>query len=250
MTPILLEDCNGSWAAVPGYEDSLWVSSNGHVWQQVRHGKWIPPRYCSVNGFGYCILKHKKKQHKVHRLIATAFLGPPPETSCTVDHINQCRTDNRSCNLRWATKSEQCFNRKKPSTRRDARGLWVWELGKDKSSGKLYSSSEEVARELGVCASNIRKVAQKTYSQTGGWCAEYRDDADSGEELLYAEDFRLVHGVLVSQYGRIWNTNTDSAYTPRPGESQLYATAKNHLVHRLVALAFPEVVGYQPSRVR
>lgn len=46
-----------------------------------------------------------------HRLVATAFHGPPPSASYTVDHRNQNVSDNRAANLRWATRSTQSKNR-------------------------------------------------------------------------------------------------------------------------------------------
>jgi len=46
---------------------------------------------------------------RVHRLIAETFI-PNPQNKPTVDHINRIRDDNRLCNLRWATHTEQRDN--------------------------------------------------------------------------------------------------------------------------------------------
>jgi hypothetical protein len=43
---------------------------------------------------------------KVHRIIAETFI-PNPEAKLTVNHENKKRTDNRVCNLTWATHQEQ-----------------------------------------------------------------------------------------------------------------------------------------------
>ena len=56
---------------------------------------------------------HKKKGQRVHRLVALAFLGSPPSTKHSVDHINRQRDDNRVVNLRWATARQQCHNRRR-----------------------------------------------------------------------------------------------------------------------------------------
>jgi len=44
--------------------------------------------------------------HKVHRIVATAFHGPPPSKDHVVDHIDTNRRNNRSENLRWVTRLE------------------------------------------------------------------------------------------------------------------------------------------------
>lgn len=46
-----------------------------------------------------------------HVMVAKAFLHKPVERSLTIDHINQDKSDNKSSNLRWATKKQQIKNR-------------------------------------------------------------------------------------------------------------------------------------------
>lgn len=43
---------------------------------------------------------------RVHRIVATAFLGETPTKEHVVDHINTNKQDNRPENLRWVTKLE------------------------------------------------------------------------------------------------------------------------------------------------
>lgn len=47
---------------------------------------------------------------KVHRIVATAFLGPAPSKQHVVDHIDTNRQNNRPENLRWLTKLENILN--------------------------------------------------------------------------------------------------------------------------------------------
>lgn len=47
---------------------------------------------------------------RVHRIVAFAFLGEPPEEDYVVDHIDTNRRNNRPENLRWVTKLENVLN--------------------------------------------------------------------------------------------------------------------------------------------
>lgn len=47
----------------------------------------------------------------MQRAVCWAFHGAPPSADYTVDHIDRDRGNNRASNLRWATRSEQQFNR-------------------------------------------------------------------------------------------------------------------------------------------
>lgn len=68
--------------------------------------------------------KLTQKNVRVHQLIAFAFLGHDStpsrwcplngkQVTCSVDHKNHTRHDNRKDNLRWATPQEQNLNKKK-----------------------------------------------------------------------------------------------------------------------------------------
>lgn len=58
------------------------------------------------------------------------------------------------------------------------------------------------------------------------------------------EEFREVEGILVSQYGKTRN-HYGKIYTPRPNKGMEYALVgtTRKTLHRLVALAFPEICG-------
>jgi hypothetical protein len=60
------------------------------------------------NGHGYFVVKIDGKSHLVHRLIWLYETGEMP-VNC-IDHINRIRDDNRFCNLRDVSYSDNCQN--------------------------------------------------------------------------------------------------------------------------------------------
>lgn len=60
---------------------------------------------------GYRVVCIQRKHCLVHRLICEAFHGVCPPDKCQADHINRDKSDNRSENLRWVTRSENQRNR-------------------------------------------------------------------------------------------------------------------------------------------
>lgn len=96
---------------IDGY-DNYSVSNLGNV----RNNKTGRIKKTSINSHGYLHIRLSKeckgKTHKVHRLVAIAFLENPnnlPE----VDHINRIKTDNRVENLRWISIGNNERNKKK-----------------------------------------------------------------------------------------------------------------------------------------
>ena len=69
----------------------------------------------SVNSHGYlqvCLCENAiRKTHKIHRLVACAFINNPDNKEC-VDHKDNNKTNNNISNLRFATTNENQHNRK------------------------------------------------------------------------------------------------------------------------------------------
>ena len=88
---------------IDGY-DNYSVSNFGVV---INDKKWRILKQSNSNG--YKVVGLDCKVHRVHILVAKAFI-PNPDKKIDVDHIDNNRTNNNIENLRWSTRSENSCN--------------------------------------------------------------------------------------------------------------------------------------------
>lgn len=62
---------------------------------------------------GYTQVKFGYTNYYVHRLVCTAFHGPPPFVNAEVDHKDGVKDNNKPSNLKWVTSKENKENVKK-----------------------------------------------------------------------------------------------------------------------------------------
>lgn len=98
------------WAPVESVAGSYFVSNYGRVFSYGNHGHCgLLSPHASGRGYLSVVLSDgsgKMKMHKVHRLVAAAFVdGRTPERN-QVNHIDGNRKNNRADNLEWVTQSE------------------------------------------------------------------------------------------------------------------------------------------------
>lgn len=99
------------WLPIPGYEGYYDVSDQGRV------RSWVPWRGTPVPRIvrpwvrpdgrlkvALCV-PNPRTWHKVHLLVARAFIGPRPEGQQT-RHLNGAHQDNRLTNLAYGTPSQ------------------------------------------------------------------------------------------------------------------------------------------------
>lgn len=106
-----LKEYSVKFKDIQEYVGIYMIASDGRVFNK-KSGKFLKP---SLNSHGYLFVNLRKdgkcRSHRIHRLIAEAFIGNP-ENKTDIDHINTVKTDNRIENLRHVTKSENMMNRK------------------------------------------------------------------------------------------------------------------------------------------
>ena len=85
-------------------------------------GREDGPKIDRVGNYAHIKISHNNKRYKLHiaRIIASTFIGPPPDAEYTADHKNRNRDDNHKDNIRWFTASSQRSNQVRSDTRNDA----------------------------------------------------------------------------------------------------------------------------------
>jgi hypothetical protein len=78
------------------------VSRGGHIMKGKEAGNKTPRGYrqIKIGGISY----------QAHRIIWKMMYGDEPDGDKVIDHINQVKNDNRVCNLRLISKSENNIN--------------------------------------------------------------------------------------------------------------------------------------------
>lgn len=107
-----LEQGSEAWRPVVTFEGYYEVSDFGRVRSidrtlssgRHRRGKMLSPKTSKSGHQSLCLCRGGTKSwHGVHRIVLTAFKGPPPALGMEGEHNNGIPSDNRLGNLRWDT---------------------------------------------------------------------------------------------------------------------------------------------------
>jgi hypothetical protein len=161
---------------IPGFDGRYTISNDGVVMSYsklgckggvLKNGRKLSRRLLS--GYWCVRLWKDNREHvySIHRLLAQAFIDGFSE-ELQVDHINRIKTDNRLCNLRLCTSSENNRNTKKHCRSRNRyKGVYKrtdrptskkqWEA-KITVNGAFYNLGRYASEEEAVMAYNNAAV--------------------------------------------------------------------------------------------
>lgn len=226
---------NNEWVPIHNLE----ISRQGEI--RTRDGKHLDPQpsrdgYVSVG----CLINGERKRALAHRLVALAWI-PNPESKPLVNHINGDRSDNRVANLEWATPKENADKKVFPSTSNPRNSRAVIQMSLDGAELHTWQSVKEAATARGTLnTAEIIKCCRGERSSCLGYVWKYADAATiAGEIWRTATTNKGLY--QISSEGRIKNRNGALLAGTKNGMGYLMIKACNALVHRLVAIAFPDL---------
>lgn len=84
------------------------------IWKVTRlsyRGCVVPGAIAGTNSHGYIAVTVNQRFYRAHRIVWLLMTGEWPPKTMDLDHINGDRSDNRWCNLRLATRSQNNWNK-------------------------------------------------------------------------------------------------------------------------------------------
>ena len=140
-------------------------------------GRWFELKFWE-NRHGYlcfaCCQNGMRKHIYVHRAVWQAFHGKIPG-GYEINHKNCIRDDNRDSNLELVTRLQ---NNRHPPTREHAREAKRQQMRPvlDVTTGVVYESTMEAARQTGLRQGNISNCCNGRISQTGGHTFKFLEE--------------------------------------------------------------------------
>ncbi|CAK0814170.1 unnamed protein product [Prorocentrum cordatum] len=221
-------------------------------------------RICTVKGHvsegsnsqGYRSTTILGKHFFIHRLVAWAFLEPPPlGPAWQLNHIDGERSNNRACNLEYVTPAENISDswRRTPVRKGVVTAIATPVLAKPlgADSWARYASIAEASRSLGLSSHSISSCCRGRRAHVGNYEFNYAERKDQlilpGEEwrpALHPARGAPLASLVVSSHGRVRSRRgiISLGSTVADGYRKVCVRENermsSHLVHRVVARTF------------
>lgn len=163
-----------NWKDIPGLEEEYQASNNGDIRSLDRtifrksgpvqlRGKLLR---LVLNGNGYYVVNIKGSVRKVHRLVASAFIGVCPNGQ-EVRHGPRGKSNNSVNNLSYGTRSQNQLDRRRDGTFTTSNRAVL------RSDGIKFPTVTEAALSSGTHKSDISATARGKRKTAGGYKWRY-----------------------------------------------------------------------------
>lgn len=192
------------WKEIAGYEGLYFVSNFGRVMSLKKNSPAIlKGGWCRK--YNFVILTNKngiKKEPKVHRLVAEAFI-PNPNNYPQVNHKDENPSNNHVDNLEWCTakynsnygtRTERSreglakylknnthwgLGKKRPETFKNKVRIPIVQLSNKGEFISYWSCAKEAGLSIGIIPSNITAACRNKIKVYKGFIWKYKEDYDN-----------------------------------------------------------------------
>ena len=174
------------WKDINGYEGQYQISNYGRVkslsrFQDGRLRKtkeFFIKQFESTYGYYQISLfkNHKKKNYRVHRLVAENFIENPKNMK-VVNHIDGNKKNNRADNLEWVTYRENTHHAWKLGLCSTDKNIYhtipIIKLNKNNKVIKIYKSEKEASIDNNISIKAINNCLRGISKTSGGYIWKY-----------------------------------------------------------------------------
>ena len=166
---------NEIWKDIAKYEGIYQVSSLGRI-KSLLYGKEkiLKTRKSKQ---GYELINLKGKTHRVHTLVANAFLQNPNNFK-EINHKDENKCNNKAENLEWCSRKYNCNYGKLPSkvAKRFSKAVMLIDEKSELQPIMPFESAMMAERLMGIDHSSIIKCCKGKIKTAGGFTWRYIDE--------------------------------------------------------------------------